>query len=86
MQKHELIEVEVAGVTLGSKYYENEKKPVLMEAEENNASDPIVEANFKVAVSSDKRKVEIKKEAEVKVKVEKKEKVEIESNTGFFIF
>jgi hypothetical protein len=78
--KHELVEVEVAGVSLGSKYYENENenKPVLLDAEDKNSSENNKpEATAKFSVSSSDRKNE-------KVEI-KKEKVEAKFNTGMFL-
>jgi hypothetical protein len=80
-QNHELVEIESTGVSLGSKYYESNQKPVLSEAEDTNAPSIKQESASIVSVSSE-RKTEEKVENK---KVEKKEKVEIKSNTGMFL-
>ena len=87
MQKHELFEVETAGVSLGTKYYGNDKTAIFAEAEEKNATYSNVEGIQKVSGSSERKleKVEIRKEQAEK-KAEKKQKVEFISSTGFYDF
>lgn len=70
--KHELVEVEIVGETLGSKYYENTKKPQLIEADSKDIPTPNVEASAKVAKPSDRKVEEVQKtEKKVEKKAEK---------------
>ena len=55
--KHDLVEVESTGETLGSKYYENTKKPQLIEADSKEPSTKLVEASANI-LKSDVRKME----------------------------
>lgn len=52
-----MVEVEITGETLGSKYYENTKKPQLIEADAKDPSSKLVEASAKI-FKSEVRKME----------------------------
>ena len=70
--KHELVEVEIIGENLGSKYYENTKKPQLIEADSKDLPIKNAEAADKVAKSFERKVEEVKKnEKKVEKKIEK---------------
>lgn len=70
--KHDLVEVEITGVSLGSKYYENTKKPQLIEADSKDAqTTKNAEASAEIVNKSDRKVEEVKK-------TEKKEEKKLE--------
>jgi hypothetical protein len=60
INKHELVEVEITGENLGSKYYENTKKPQLIEADSKDLLTKNVEVADKAEKSLDRKSEEVK--------------------------
>jgi len=68
IRKHNLVEVESVGVNLGSKYYENTKKPQLIEADSKDLPVKNVEVLAQVAKSEDRKPEKVEK---TEIKIEK---------------